>query len=531
MPNLQSIGNSSLVPQYDTWLRALSLHVSSLDRRFGKLVDALLQFDFRLIQGLTADYTDFFLNLSTAHPLYALPYLEVLIKNLRYREGFDEYSSVLDAIVSLVEAIPTLSNRLMGLLINHFPHHRRDLVHLECYTRNLLKVSEAVPLLRNEIFDLIVKKLLVIDVEVQIEFEDIREDELEDHLMQLSTAEASDDEGGNGSVFEHKNSTMSLVKIALSKLDRLLAIFLHHLQRLHSLNSKSLFGTLLNAFERNILPTFKCKFTQFIVFYIASLNPSYSDLFLGLVASKLTLESEAPVTRLISASYIGSFVARAQYLDISLVVSCSELLSSWCISYISDCRKTADKDGILYASVQALLYIFCFRHSSLLTLYFSPSNMKWKQRFEQIIYSPSNPLKACSPSISEEFARIMTKYELLFCYSLIERNKRSSLVEPLKASLWSDLECFFPFDPIDSRFLPQTKEYVNEAVYLEWTDKQDDDDSDDVRMWERIEEEKNTPKRPTLACAETPSVDRTNYLLLQFSQQQQQRNMYPIPIC
>jgi len=79
---------------------------------------------------------------------------------------------------------------------------------------------------------------------------------------------------------------------------------------------RSQFHTLLSIFDRTIIRTFKSRYAQFLVFWYSSLDPEFSDLFQGLLVSKALLEQDQPaVTRAAAASYIGSFVSRAQFVD------------------------------------------------------------------------------------------------------------------------------------------------------------------------------------------------------------------------
>ena len=76
------------------------------------------------------------------------------------------------------------------------------------------------------------------------------------------------------------------------------------------------FHTLLAIFDRTILRTFKSRNTQFVLFWYSSLDPEFADLFQGMLVSKALLEEDQPpVTRAAAASYIASFVSRAQFVD------------------------------------------------------------------------------------------------------------------------------------------------------------------------------------------------------------------------
>lgn len=65
-------------------------------------------------------------------------------------------------------------------------------------------------------------------------------------------------------------------------------------------------------------------------------------------------------------------------------------------------------------------------------------------------------LQICLPSVVDLFAQLTSRYELLFCYTLLEQNKRLVLstgssmgsgATVTAAQTANPLDCFFPFDP------------------------------------------------------------------------------------
>lgn len=178
--------------------------------------------------------------------------------------------------------------------------------------------------------------------------------------------------------------------------------------------SRAQFHTLLSIFERTIIRTFKSRFTQFLVFWYSSLDTEFSDLFQGLLVSKALLELNQPaVTRAAAASYIGSLVSRAQFIDREGArrvtgVLC-EFLRSHLDSFDSMVRLGKTLPGhahhtIFYAVTQALFLIFCFRWRDLLDDYEDEDDLiggqhgkkKWipdLDVIQRVITSPLNPLK------------------------------------------------------------------------------------------------------------------------------------------
>jgi len=90
-----------------------------------------------------------------------------------------------------------------------------------------------------------------------------------------------------------------------------------------------------------------------------------------------------------------------------------------------------------------------------------------KLRLERIINNKFNPLKICSKGVVNEFARITQKYEIIYCYTILEKNKKfimfgkkSNEIEELK----NDLNSFFVFEPFT---LPNSSPYIT-PLYQDW---------------------------------------------------------------
>jgi len=158
-----------------------------------------------------------------------------------------------------------------------------------------------------------------------------------------------------------------------------------------------------------------------------------------------------------------------------------------------------------YAVAQAVLLIFCFRWRDLhlednesddLTI--EPMQKKWIPKLgvvQRAITSKLNPLKVCSTNVVHQFARVARSTGFVYCYTIIENNKRSSpgIISPAKSrhsvtrnTLEADLNTFFPFDPYK---LPISYSYI-QGVYREWASvalQEDEDEEDEVE-----EEEEET---------------------------------------
>jgi RNA polymerase I-specific transcription initiation factor RRN3 len=183
---------------------------------------------------------------------------------------------------------------------------------------------------------------------------------------------------------------------------------------------RSQFHTLLSIFDRTIIRTFKSRYTQFLVFWYSSLDPEFSDLFQGFLVSKALLEQDQPaVTRAAAASYIASFVSRAQFVDREGARRVAGVLCTFLRNHL-DVFDTVLQSGttmpsmahhsIFYAVSQAIFLIFCFRWRDLEEeledadeLLGGSAGTKWMSELsvvQRVVTSPLNPLKVTGCSFT-----------------------------------------------------------------------------------------------------------------------------------
>lgn len=179
------------------------------------------------------------------------------------------------------------------------------------------------------------------------------------------------------------------------------------------------FQTLLAIFDRTIIRTFKSRYTQFLIFWYSSLDPEFSDLFQGLLVEKALLGQDVPeVTRAAAASYIGSFVSRAQFVDREATRRIVGVLCAFLRSHLDTFDGIvqaggeppgATHHGLFYAISQAVFLIFCFRWRDLQEEFDEAEEYRvqrtWMSELDVVqraIRSPLNPLKVmCTRRLRE----------------------------------------------------------------------------------------------------------------------------------
>jgi RNA polymerase I-specific transcription initiation factor RRN3 len=438
------------------------------------------------------------------------------------------------ALKYLLRLIPSASGTLAPILSAKFPFSEETKkVHMS-YINSLIRVIEYAPELKAEIFALITERLVKIDVQMQTDLDDL-DDEVAAAIvqaisMQPDRIEEDEDMDDDKSDTDTVTSDESLdddanrikevqgnVEKMDAILDTLFSIYNLYFSDPNSVLAQNMFDTLLSHFRNIILPTYRSRHTQFLLFHFAQTSEHLVDAFAG-ECVELAFKSGRPaVLKQSAAAYLASFVARGAHVPPHVVRDVFDYIGT-CLDTIRDeneqtCRgPDLQRYGTFYATTQALLYIFCFRWRDLLV----PSdddevfdeddptslhNLEWhagvKELLWRTIYSKLNPLKICAPSIVEEFARIAVRLDFMIVYPLLETNKRIRLSQfALGASgngvlresafmngkktdgeeeSWHMLDAYFPFDPYQ---LPVSRRWIA-SDYVEWKGMPSEDDRDD----------------------------------------------------
>lgn len=308
------------------------------------------------------------------------------------------------------------------------------------------------------------------------------------------------------------------------------------------------FTVLLSIFDRTILRTFKSRHTQFLLFWYASLDPTFSDAFQGMLIERALLDARTPaVERAAATVYLASFVSRANFVGRD---STRDVVGLFCkymqghLDVVDEYLRLgttlpASQHGNFFAVAQACFLIFCFRWRDLLegqdadgedydaeasaAVVAAAPGKTWMPELgvmQRVVTSTLNPLRVCSPNVVQQFARIAHQVGFLYVHSILEANRRAEfagshardrsatdeagLVPMAKTfvpdGMHAELNTFFPFDPYN---LPKSGAWI-QGVYRDWASvaiedededgdedededrKDNDDDQDEVvdEMWE-----------------------------------------------
>lgn len=528
-----------------SWLQEFRGSVMLLTKDFEQLITIVLKLRWlNRSKEIVEEYLAFLGNLVSAQTVYLRACLSMIASNfippriliqdgnVNISDSEDEdglpanFSACHRALQIIARYVPSTPRFLVPILAEKFPFINKSPRTLECYVHNLLRITVYFPTLRLEILELIVERLLKMDVSAsRQEIEETEETAQRDDSKTNSETEEGlfnmdEDEETCGS----KNgapSSLTMSHPVAERLDVLMSILFLYIKDVCYVNgelnidkTKDLYRDLLMVFDKLILPTHACCHIQYFMFYICSFKLGFAESFLEHLWKKLQNPNNPAVIRQTAASYIGSFLARAKFIPVVTVKACLDLLVNWLHTYIAnqDAGNKAFCDVVLhgpfYSACQAVFYTFIFLHKQILE-----GNLRkgltylQNLNFERIVMCQLNPLKICLPLVVNLFAGITRKYQLVFCYTIIERNNRQ-LIPVVRSSSGGDsvqmcvnpLDSFFPFDPC---ILKRSKKVID-PLYQIW----DESCTEDLQDFQNpIGKERSTEEEDDFLKGETPQND------------------------
>ena len=443
----------------------------------------------------------------------------------------------------LLRLIPSASSGLAESLRAAFPNHHTAARQVYVgYVKNTLRVIEYAPELKAELLTLVTERLVKIDVEVQEEIDELEDDVEEKIVLSGATdvaATAEDSDADDSDVESVTSSDLSVtpdelhlraLRDTVAKLDAVLDLLFAHYTPVFANGNlfevDDAFEHLISQFSTFVLPTYRSRHTQFLIFHFAQVSQSHAERFATALAHMALGRGVASNGAVSAAAYLASFIARGARISKPLIRTIFMLLAS----HLDQMRRLAEptcrgpdlrRYSLFYATTQAMLYIFCFRWRDFILPsdddtdldnydVYEQGEPNWvpgiKQTLTQAIYSKLNPLKVCSPAIVCQFAAIANHLRFMYVIPLLETNKRLRLssyrtftstpsntsganemgagrrentLSNRNGEAHHQLDAFFPFDPYQ---LPKSKRWLD-GDYMVWKgvpgmQDEGDDDSD-----------------------------------------------------
>lgn len=384
------------------WLLAFSEIISNLNHTVIELVISLLRFDWISRDEDVYKVYNFFLgNLMSAHPTYSGAAIQILISKLaditELEGNHYKLSRIHNLLRQILDLVPSSLTFILSTVNETYPKKHLPVDVQVAYLRSVFEIAEYAPALREKLFGVVIDKFVRIDLDIQVEIETLDENDKSrdnefcrptprdensipvDDVTVDSNSDSTDNESLNLSQNKLDLSSLSVnVKETVEKLDAMLSIIFHYLQKIFMESPKSVrdsfFSSSLKIFAHLILPTYNPRYVQFMWFYMCRFDYTYYELFIGMLLTKIFSKHEPEIIRITASSYLGSFIARCKYLSTYSVRMCLRLLNNWCYSYVSEYSPPVNGDTakkrashiLFYSVVQTSMYIFCFWWNRLL---------------------------------------------------------------------------------------------------------------------------------------------------------------------
>lgn len=309
------------------------------------------------------------------------------------KEGFRAVCILAD----LARIVPSSLELIMKHFEASFPYWKnpQSTLQLQNFTRNALNLGAELPQILERIVDFMTRKILLIDLSIRPEDLNLITG---DNLKILG--EAADSKSSEVSITgnltglgekyskEEKAKELEESQLALqqhidqvqnyaNKIDLMLVAFFEFLESERARGKAREVGLfILISFEKIVLPAVKPKFTQFIMFYAASIDNFVTDRLLGSLIANLfsrdaqlastsqknSINSQVKAKAIQStAAFLGSFVNKSKtFTNDSQLKTVVELLSDWIgrkVEALNHFSSTPLEISILAAVLETLLKI------------------------------------------------------------------------------------------------------------------------------------------------------------------------------
>lgn len=370
-----------------------------------------------------------------------------------------------------------------------FPYFKRPSFLIAGYLHNVFWFLEYQPIFTEDLFRMVLDKLLVLDVNAsreEIEAAEEEQDPAHDEIFEFDgvdvammqrSAQAPHKDGGG----EDEESTEMAHPVAesldmcLVKLFQFIGKDYKNNETTATNNGERYFKMLVNAFEAVILPAHNPHHVQFFIFYVCSFKESYLEYFLSTLWAKVSNHNVPAVVRQAAVCYMSSLLARNKSLSQGLLQGFLQELCQWAHQYISQSdsarfNTSLKAHRVFYSVCQAIFYVIAFRSRDLtadkegklgkrlfngiylINSSFSSSGLLFLQSLQlsSLVTSSLNPLRVCLPAVATTFAGVTRAHQLTYCHTILERNARRRLATVYSSEVQTPDECldtFFPFDP------------------------------------------------------------------------------------
>ncbi|KAG9382197.1 Ribosomal DNA transcription factor Rrn3 [Pyrenophora tritici-repentis] len=343
---------------------------------------------------------------------------------------------------SILRYSPMASSFLSPIISNTFPiSHESAKLHVE-FIRNIFTVTEYAPEIRGEILALVTDKLCKIDAQMQMDMDDM-DDDLEERSLDPEEQRLKD------------------IRDMMLKLDIVMDLQFSYYASIFDKRdvkeSDRMYETLLAQFQSIIIPTYRSRHAQFVLFHFSQLSPHFMELF-----------PAAPTSPASSSATSSPLYARSSSASAPRTSPSAPARISVATAPTTPSRKRSSTP-------------FCFRWRDLIVttdgklpsdtdIMYHDGDFLWHGKTLEIlrrnIFCKLNPLRICAPDIVKQFGRIAKHLRFTYVDSLVETNKRVRLSRSVASSYLTGIggretaltgkkgeeaflmDAYFPFDPL-----------------------------------------------------------------------------------
>ena len=380
------------------------------------------------------------------------------------REAVEQMHNAVHHILSkILQRIPSASTALFPVIVQEFPYRTASTERHLAFIKNLLRLSEYAPDLLERILEIIIQRLVLMDIELKPgDFELIAD---ESH-----TAEDSDDEnaldlmfeehiesfedpdttllGGDGLSLDHPHphphphAHHRKQSAAADKVDRCIELLFQYIdliwQRSPAL-CDAVFEALVRVHDSSIITTCGSRHSQFLVFYMCSFKNAYSETFVRRLMERAFDSRETIPIRIACSQYVASYLSRAKTVRHATRMHCFESMLRWIHAYIdiheeqealnaattttTKTAKTTHLDSeqhlVFFSICQSMFYVFTQLQADFITLVHESPELIEFFNFPAIVETSLNPLRYCCECVVTEFATTVMKMRAGDCYQVI----------------------------------------------------------------------------------------------------------------
>lgn len=526
---VQEQNNYLILNEYAAYLRESPLNESEFMRviteahsivhmltpKFGGIAEILLslQWTNRTSESI-AKFQDFFVDLLVAQIKYiqfAISKLIVLwipkdndvwINGVPADDVKCELEPVHKLLARIISIIPISVDVILDNVEHSFPYFKKPAHVVAGYVYNMLWVLEYQPGLTEHMMQLLIQKLLILDVnaprneieeaEFEDDMDDDEEDDEEDDDEEMFKMDDTQTKNANEKEIREIRPMIHPIAQTLDMcMEQMFAFFdrfnvIQDEGNKKTTNSQAIefLSILEKAFDNVILPSHNTHHVQFLVFYVCSFKSALGEKFLEFLWNKMRDPNESAVIRQAAVGYIASLLARSKTLSLDVLKNYLKDLCEWAHQYIQRCDQYRAngslKANLVFFSVcQAIFYVIAFRSRDLTA---DKKGLLFLQSLQlsALVTCNFNPLRVCLPAVATAFAGVTRAYQLAYCHAILERNARRKLATVYandKATPEETLDTFFPFDP----YLLKISGRRIQPNYLQYQPAEDDDDSNSVK--------------------------------------------------